>query len=108
MADYPMVENPEFIETMRMIQKSDPVHANIMNALFQQLLNNDRALKGIAENISISVNNRMTDLESEVKTLKDATLNNMTNNVFIETFDSLNSIRLSSGIYDNASKKIYV
>lgn len=52
--------------------------------------------------------NRLTNLESEMQTLKDATLNNMTNNVFVETFDSLNSIRLSSGIYDGAARKIYI
>lgn len=52
--------------------------------------------------------NRLSNLESELQTLKDATLNNMTNNVFIETFDSLDSIKLSSGIYDGAARKIYV
>lgn len=42
---YPMIEPPEFSETMRKIHESDPVHADLMNALFQQLLNNDRVLK---------------------------------------------------------------
>lgn len=42
---YPVIEPPKFLETMRKIQESDPVHADLINALIQQLLNNDRVLK---------------------------------------------------------------
>lgn len=46
-------------------------------------------------------------LAAEVKVLKDASINNMTNNVFISTFDSLDEIELVEGIYDPVMKKIY-
>jgi len=40
--------------------------------------------------------------------LKDATLNNMTNNVFLINFDSVNSVAITSGIYDPVARKLYV
>ena len=44
----------------------------------------------------------------EIKVLKDATLNNMTNNVFLINFDSVNSVAITSGIYDPVARKLYV
>ena len=45
---------------------------------------------------------------AEVAILKNASLNNLTNNVFFENFEDLNDIKLSNGIYDPVAKKIYV
>ena len=47
-------------------------------------------------------------LTTWIKVLKDATLNNMTNNVFLINFDSVNSVAITSGIYDPVARKLYV
>ena len=44
----------------------------------------------------------------EIKVLKDATLNNMVNNVFLKNFDSVTAVAITSGIYDPVARKIYV
>ena len=46
--------------------------------------------------------------QKEIKVLKDATFNNMTQNVFIKNFDSVGSVLIASGIYDSVARKIYV
>lgn len=43
------VSNPVFSTEMRMLEKSDPAHANTFNPLFEQLLKNDMALKHIKD-----------------------------------------------------------
>ena len=44
----------------------------------------------------------------EIKVLKDATLNNMVNNVFLINFNTVTSVAITSGIYDSVARKIYV
>lgn len=46
--------------------------------------------------------------QQEIKVLKDATLNNMVNNVFLKNFDSVTAVAITSGIYDPVARKIYV
>ncbi|MEG2001198.1 MAG: inorganic polyphosphate kinase [Evtepia sp.] len=50
----------------------------------------------------------IADNQKEIKVLKDATLNNMVNNVFLKNFDSVTSVAITSGIYDSVARKIYV
>lgn len=44
MADF-NVSNPTYSNKIRMLEKSDPAHANIFNPMFQQLLENNEAIK---------------------------------------------------------------
>jgi predicted RNA binding protein with dsRBD fold (UPF0201 family) len=67
-----------------------------------------RAFEDLKNTSSETLMSLVDQFEAEVKILKDATLNNMTNNVFLETFRSLGSIKLSKGIYDPVARKIYV
>ena len=39
---------------------------------------------------------------------KRQTLTNMTNNVFLSNCDSVNSVAITSGIYDPVARKLYV
>ena len=50
----------------------------------------------------------IADAQKEIKVLKDATLNNMTQNVFLKNFDTVDSVAITSGIYDPVARKIYV
>ena len=43
------VSNHRYSNQMRMLEKSDPAHANIFNPMFQQLLKNDECLKHIKD-----------------------------------------------------------
>ena len=50
MANFPIDENQETLGLdLRKIETSDPVHADIYNALFQQLINNDAFLERLAD-----------------------------------------------------------
>ena len=50
----------------------------------------------------------IADTQKEIKVLKYATLNNMTQNVFLKNFDTVDSVAITSGIYDPVARKIYV
>lgn len=53
-----------------------------------------------------SLNVNMIDMAVELETLKGATLNGVTANIFIETFQNLDDINLMNGIYDNVNKRL--
>ena len=53
-----------------------------------------------------NINLNIIDMAVELETLKGATLNGVTANIFIETFNNLNDINLMNGIYDNTNKKL--
>lgn len=82
------------------IQQGTPMSRNTLGHM-------DEGIKNVTDE-AIVHEGQIAQLEAEVKILKDATLNNMTNNVFLETFRSLGSIKLSKGIYDPVARKIYV
>ena len=82
------------------IQQGTPMSRNTLGQM-------DEGIKLVTDE-TITQDGKITQLEAEVKILKDATLNNMTNNVFLETFGSLDSIKLSKGVYDPVARKIYV
>lgn len=46
------------------------------------------------------------DMAVELETLKGATLNGVTANIFIETFNNLNDINLMNGVYDSTNKRL--
>lgn len=51
MANYD-VSNPKYSNEIRKLEKSDPAHANMFNPMFQQLLENDEALKHIKDDVN--------------------------------------------------------
>ncbi|MGG3987533.1 hypothetical protein [Bacillus smithii] len=52
------------------------------------------------------LNLNVIDMAVELETLKGATLNGVTANIFIETFQNLNDINLMNGIYDSTNKRL--
>lgn len=67
---------------------------------------NGVVLPGLVKSIEVKESAQID--EQEIKVLKDATLNNMTNNVFLINFDSVDSVAITSGIYDPVARKLYV
>ena len=79
------LDHVEDVATGEVIQEGTPVSQTNMNHMAQ-----------------------IADAQKEIKVLKDATLNNMTNNVFLINFDSVNAVAITSGIYDSVARKLYV
>lgn len=88
------------IETGEVIQYGTPISARNLNNMETGIEFN---------NTQVRVNKSdITSLSIEVAILKEASLNNMTNNVFFENFTNLDGIEVSSGIYDEVGKRLYV
>lgn len=94
------VDHVEDIITGEVIQEGTPLSQTNMNHMDEGIFINRGAIIGHEAQLS--------DMEKEIKVLKDATLNNMTNNVFLINLDSVNSVAITSGIFDPVARKIYV
>ena len=53
-----------------------------------------------------NINLNIIDMAVELETLKGATLNGVTANIFIETFQNLDDINIMNGVYDSANKRL--
>lgn len=88
------------VVTQEVIQEGTPVSQENMNHMDDGIFQNREAV--------ILHKAQIADAQQEIKVLKDATLNNMVNNVFLKNFDSVTSVAITSGIYDPVARKIYV
>lgn len=88
------------IITKEVIQEGTPVSQTNMNHMDDGIWRN--------REIIILHDRQIADAQREIKVLKDATLNNMVNNVFLINFVSTSSVAIASGIYDPVAQKIYV
>lgn len=80
---------------------------NLQNSLDSKANASDLA-KHQAETASkfTNINLNIIDMAVELETLKGATLNGVTANIFVETFTNLNDINLMNGIYDSTNKRL--
>lgn len=62
MPDFTVKDPPEYNDKMQMLEPTDRAHADVFNALFEKLLNNEAFLKLAAERLAQTV---MTHLDSE-------------------------------------------
>ena len=88
------------IITAEVIQEGTPVSQTNMNHMDDGIWQNRETI--------ILHDSQIADAQREIKVLKDATLNNMVNNVFLINFVSVTSVAIASGIYDPVARKIYV
>lgn len=88
------------VVTQEVIQEGTPVSQENMNHMDDGIFQNREAV--------ILHEAQIADAQQEIKVLKDATLNNMVNNVFLKNFDSVTAVAITSGIYDPVARKIYV
>ena len=88
------------IETGEVIQDGTPVSQVNMNHMDEGIFTNREAV--------ILHEAQIADAQKEIKVLKDATLNNMVNNVFLINLNTVTSVAITSGIYDSVARKIYV
>lgn len=87
-------------ETGEVIQEGTPLSQTNLGHMDDGILNVTQA--------AITHEAQIADAQKEIKVLKDATLNNMVNNVFLKNFDTVDSVAITSGIYDPVARKIYV
>lgn len=88
------------VVTEEVIQEGTPVSQTNMNHMDDGIWQNRETI--------ILHDSQIADAQREIKVLKDATLNNMVNNVFLINFVSVTSVAIASGIYDPVARKIYV
>ena len=88
------------IITEEVIQEGTPVSQTNMNHMDDGIWQNRETI--------ILHDSQIADAQREIKVPKDATLNNMVNNVFLINFVSVTSVAIASGIYDPVARKIYV
>ena len=88
------------VVTGEVIQEGTPVSQTNMNHMDDGIFANREA--------AILHEAQIAAPQQEIKVLKDATLNNMVNNVFLKNFDSVTAVAITSGIYDPVARKIYV
>lgn len=94
------LDHVQDIETGEVIQEGTPVSQVNMNHMDEGIFTNREAvILHVAQ---------IADAQKEIKVLKDATLNNMVNNVFLINFNTVTSVAITSGIYDSVARKIYV
>ena len=94
------LDHVQDIETGEFIQEGTPVSQVNMNHMDEGIFTNREAV--------ILHEAQIADAQKEIKVLKDATLNNMVNNVFLINFNTVTSVAITSGIYDPVARKIYV
>ena len=94
------LDHVQDIETGEVIQEGTPVSQVNMNHMDEGIFTNREAV--------ILHEAQIADAQKEIKVLKDATLNNMVNNVFLINFHTVTSVAITSGIYDPVARKIYV
>ena len=94
------LDHVQDIETGEVIQEGTPVSQVNMNHMDEGIFTNREAV--------ILHEAQIADAQKEIKVLKDATLNNMVNNVFLINFNTVTSVAITSGNYDSVARKIYV
>lgn len=94
------LDHVEDVTTGEVIQEGTPVSQTNMNHMDDGIYENREAV--------ILHEAQIADAQQEIKVLKDATLNNMVNNVFLINFDTVAAVAITSGIYDSVARKIYV
>lgn len=94
------LDHVQDIETGEVIQEGTPMSQVNMNHMDEGIFTNREAV--------ILHEAQIADAQKEIKVLKDATLNNMVNNVFLINFNTVTSVAFTSGIYDSVARKIYV
>lgn len=94
------LDHVQDIETGEVIQEGTPVSQVNMNHMDEGIFTNREAV--------ILHEAQIADAQKEIKVLKDATLNNMVNNVFLINFNTVTSVAITAGIYDSVARKIYV
>ncbi|MGI6254257.1 MAG: inorganic polyphosphate kinase [Acutalibacter sp.] len=94
------LDHVEDVETGEVIQEGTPLSQTNLNHM-------DDGIHAVTEETIIQAA-LIADAQKEIKVLKDATLNNMTNNVFLKNFETIDSVAITSGIYDPVARKIYV
>lgn len=82
------------------LQEGTPVNARTLGHMEDGIV---YAIDTINENAD-----NLTKLRVDVAILRGSTINNMTNNVFFERFDTIDDINLISGVFDDKNKRLVI
>ncbi|MSU03203.1 inorganic polyphosphate kinase [Tissierella pigra] len=87
-------------EKGEIFEHGTPHSANTMNHLDEGIYKSSLQAKTNKDDI--------TSLAVEVAILKNASLNNITHNIFIVNFANMDSIELVNGVYDETQKRLVI
>lgn len=107
LADWEQQMKQDFLDWFQTIQDilDGDVVANLasrITTLEQEFMSHSVDAASKFTNINLNI----IDMAVELETLKGATLNGVTANIFIETFTNLNDINLMNGGYDSVNKRL--
>lgn len=74
MPDFNIKNNPVFKNTMRKLETSDRAHANVFNALFETLLDNDNSLKKTLEKSGEDLDEKIDSKGGDISKTKVGTI----------------------------------
>lgn len=89
------LDHVQDIETGEVIQEGTPVSQVNMNHMDEGIFTNREAV--------ILHEAQIADAQKEIKVLKDATLNNMVNNVFLINFNTVTSVAITTTLWREKS-----
>lgn len=93
----------ETLEIITIIGNATNVVANVDSLVY--------ATKHDIDKVDLKIINSrelINSLAVEVSILKNAAINNFNNNIFIETFDNLDSIKMTHGVFDKTGTRVVI
>jgi hypothetical protein len=120
-------DNPEFSDTIKIIEETDTNHADNVNAATRQLLQNTTSLKADESTMNAMFSEQIgeamktvAETDNQIAALKDMNLQMAmalaaisdadsidADNVLIETFRDENDIIITSGMFDSENHCLY-
>jgi hypothetical protein len=117
MANYPIPGTPVYNPAVRQLENTDPANATtIFNPTVGQMVMNTVAVKVTADGAATSAANALaeanqntgdiTDLDGRLSQVEDSLQNGITANKFVVTFDTLNGLTLTNGIWNTTARRL--
>jgi len=100
--------NDAIKKTIDGFKTATPAHADYLNNVLQQLVDNDTTLEGDTLQAIKDLRRNMVDLALEMELLRGGTLNGMTSNMFVDNFASVAGVTLTSGVHDAAINAVVI
>ncbi|UFJ40093.1 hypothetical protein LOK74_18955 [Brevibacillus humidisoli] len=101
----------DIVFTGQVERPGTPINKATLNPMVDKINELESRTEGLEEATLQQVHDlqvNFIDLSIEFETLKGATLNGVTANIFVETFQTLNDIEMIHGSFDVTNEKVYL
>ncbi|MGG1441579.1 hypothetical protein [Brevibacillus laterosporus] len=100
----PQLANESFLKRIANTEAACLTNTEQIQKSLETIEDNGQLNKDALRTIRIN----MVDIAMELEMWTQATLNGVTSNLFIETFETIDDISLQKGKYDSANRKLYL